>query len=630
MSWKQRLMKNPSLKDINTWPGINIIDLPRDKNKKFIRNKNIVSRVMLGEKIRNVSRDVNVTRQFISYLLKRCLAGQSYEEPNLTSGLIPQVKIYGGERKARLSMNNDSGARGAFQYILKNHSDIKARLDAMIKAYISDSVKGQNLTPAVVHKKFLELLLEKHWPSNQYPFDQQNLAVESCRKYFHKQSQCYLLAKARKRAIIPLNKPVQMYCFEEVEIDSQLMDINCNVVVDVDGVQSVLRVSRVALLLAIDVESNCILAYHLCLSKEPNQFDLLSLLVKIHSEWKPRDICLPNTQYEPGACLPGAISNEMRRLGIGKLKLDNAMAHHAYSIIDYVCGELGSTLNYGLPANPKSRNSVEYAFNRLNKYLHRFKSTTGSHPKDPNKESIRHHKKPPMLNIKELEDFLSVIMTGHNVQPQNVLGGKTPLEVLNEQCQQYPLQLNFKAESHCRSPFERIEKVKVYGYKHERRTPVVQFSGMRFRGPGINDVDLYGKKIIILINVNDIRTVKASTESGTYLGDLYVAKSWQKYPLSFKTYQKIKRVVKRKRLLTRDYQSGYFDSLLNEKHVPKKALEIIRVAREFQSDTVDLNNHQTHTKPVSNKTLNLPHNSNIKAWDINMFNETSGRNRDQQ
>ncbi|MFC3194301.1 hypothetical protein ACFODZ_08625 [Marinicella sediminis] len=629
MSWKKRLMQNPSLKDINTWPGINIIDLPRDKNKKFIRNKIIVSRVMLGEKISDVSRDVNVTRQFISYLLNRCLAGLPYEEPSLTSGLIPQLKILGGERKTRLSVNNDSGARGAFQYILKNHADIKVRLDAMIKAFVSDSVHGQNLSPAVVHKKFLELLIEKHWPSNQYPFDQQNLAVESCRKYFHKQSQCYLLAKARKRAIIPLNKPQQRYCFEEVEIDSQLMDINCNVVVDVDGVQSTLRVARLALLLAIDVESNCILAYHVCLSKEPNQYDLLSLLVKIHSEWKPRDICLPNTQYEPGACLPGAISNEMRRLGIGKLKLDNAMAHHAYSIIDYVCGELDSTLNYGLPANPKTRNSVEYAFNRLNKYLHRFKSTTGSNPKDPKKESLRHHKKPPMLNIKELEDFLSIIFTGHNIQPQNVLGGKNPLEVLHEHYQQYPLQLNYKAESHCRSPFERIEKVKVYGYKHERRTPVVQFSGMRYRGPGINDVQLYGEKVIILVNVKDIRTVKASTESGKYLGELFASKSWQKYPLSLKTYQKIKRVVKRQRLLTRDYQSGYFESLLNEKHVPNKALEIIRVAREFQSEAVGLKNQNLYVKPLRNKPSKLTRDIIIKPWDVSMFNNTSDRTDEQ-
>lgn len=629
LSWKKRLEQNPSLKDINYWPGIDIITLKKTNSKKFIRNKIIVSRVILGEKICKVAEDFPVSRQYISYLLNRCLAGFDYEEPNLTAGLVPNAKLYNGQRKSKLSINSNSGARGSFQYILNKHPDIKMELDSMIKAYVTDSVYGQNLTPGVFHKKFLELLVQKNWPTNKYPFDKGNLASETCRKYFHKQSQKFSLPKIDQREIVIPNKTLKKYCFEEVEIDSQLMDINCNIVVEVDGMKSTLRISRLTLIMAVDVASNCILAYHISYSKEPTQYDLLSLLVNIHSEWEPREICIPNTSYEPGACLPGALSKDFRSLGIGILKLDNALCHHAYSIKDYMCDELATTLNFGLPATPRSRNAIEYAFNRLNKFLHRFKSTTGSHHKDPNRESARLQKKPPLLNIKELEDFLSIILTGHNVMPQKVLRGKTPLDVLKEQFEQFPLLLNFKADSNKRNPFEIIERVKVYGYKKERKSPVVSFKGMKYRGPGINDIELFGKEIIILVDVKDIRAVKASTYDGKYLGELVAPKSWQNLPLSLTTYQKISKTINRKKLLSQDYQSGYFESLLKDKHQPKKATEIIRVTREFLSEYSRKKEEIASPIRISSKNTHISEVRNIKTWSPSLVKELLGSNNEQ-
>ncbi len=179
---------------------------------------------------------------------------------------------------------------------------------------------------------------------------------------------------------------------------------------------------------------------------------------------------------------------------------------------------------------------------------------------------------------------------------------------------EYPLQLSFKNNQYSINPFIFNKKVKVYSYKNENRSPSISYSGLKYVGNGLVNVDLLDKFINISIDVRDIRQLNAYSLDGKYLGELSAPKSWQSQPLSLTTLRHIKKQVKKQGMLSKDYHSGYFNHLLNKKHYPKVATEIVRVAREFGTNksTIKLSDNKVKNIEVSN--MGLDHKNGIAKW----------------
>ena len=201
IKWKSRLEMLPSLRDINTWPSVDQLSLSKNKRKNYIRNRQIVSKVLLGQKLKFVAIDHNATSPFISYLMRRCLSAEEDIEPALTAALIPGNTLQKGVRCDPLSeINNPRGSRGSFNYLLDTVTGLKDNLDKMLIAYIKKTKYSQNVTPKIFHAEFIRILRDNNWPQTRYPFDQVNLGYESCRKYFHlKLSELKIPKKRTKR-----------------------------------------------------------------------------------------------------------------------------------------------------------------------------------------------------------------------------------------------------------------------------------------------------------------------------------------------------------------------------------------------------------------------------------------------
>jgi len=93
-------------------------------------------------------------------------------------------------------------------------------------------------------------------------------------------------------------------------------------------------------------------------------------------------------------------------------------------------------------------------------------------------------------------------------------------------------------------------------------------------------VELTGTKIRIQYDRDDIRTLKAFTSTGDYIGDLRCSKSWRRFAHSIKTRKLINKHVSSNAFAMRDPFTGYFNHLLKNKNTPTLALELIRVYRE--------------------------------------------------
>lgn len=576
---REQIKRNPSLLRMETWEGLDSLMTVYERNKAFLKNKNIVAHFLDGNSITDTAKKYNVSVSKVYTLLDRTLgANNDHEAPMLAKGLIPNAFINKRGRSKALSKHDDRvGSRGAFEYLLNNVKGLKKHLDEHLKSFIERKPNSENLKPSKFHSYFKDYLeVKKNWPKFKYPFNTDSKASESCRQYYHKRLMELKMPKRKSNRII-YTAPIALKAYQEIQLDAQIMDVETAIAFFFRGREILLRVSRITLYIARDKATGCILSYHLSFTKHPNRYDVLKLLTNIHMKWSPMELTTPGLEYTPGACLPSSLGDTYQSIGFGIVRLDNAMAHLANIVREYLTEDLKVTMNLGLPATPKARNIAEQIFKDLNYYWQSFQSTTGSHVRDPNKETKKNRKKPPVLTIQALEEIVSVVITNENVTPKELLGSKTPLEALKEDVQNFPLWINYDQTYKNKNPFLSTKVVPVKTIKHENRTPHINFMKMRYKGNCLINPDLVGKKIIIQIDSRDIRTIKATTLDGKYLGVIKCPMSWQIFPLSLTTKQQVMKLVRIKKINSKDPLAGYFIYLLNNKHLPHIALELYKL-----------------------------------------------------
>lgn len=259
LNWKAQLDARPELRKIDNWPNIVAADLPVDKRRSFIRNRRAVALVLSGRPIKCVAKEVNLSGPRVSQILSRSLASQQDDVPALTKALVPGYRTNNGQRQKPLSkIDNKSGSRAAFKYLIDTLPGLESKLDEVILAGVNGANYSQNLTPESFHSEYLRLLIDLGWDANKYPFDQVKQGAESCRKYFHERRLILQMPKPNPARTVVGRKPI---CkpYQEVQIDSQIVDVNTSIVLEVNGQNVLTRISRLSLFMAIDVSTGCIL-----------------------------------------------------------------------------------------------------------------------------------------------------------------------------------------------------------------------------------------------------------------------------------------------------------------------------------------------------------------------------------
>lgn len=586
LNYKKRLELDPGLKDIKSWMTIDLSSLPEAVRDLAIKYYLIVKMFLDDQKIKDVAKEYNTSPSSVIRILNRVFSGEHNQPPALTKGLIPHARLRKSIRRSELSeFGNDLGAQCSFEALLRMLPGLDDYLRKVVKAYVNKRRYGENLTIKSFHGLFLRYLSDHNWPRDKYPFDQKKQGFESLRKYYH-----YLVAEAsipKSNTAKYLSRFPIKHAYSEIQIDSQTLDIHVSAYFDFNGMITPQRLSRVTLFIAIDVATDCILAYKVCYTESPTLNDLLDLLGLINMKWQPRKLTTPGLAYTPGACLPSSLSRSHQCAGIGIVSMDNAKCHHSKTIHDYVCNEMGACLKYGLPAHPKTRHVVEYAFKRLNEHIHRFSCTTGSSPVDPKRESMQNAKKPPVISIQALEDILSVVLTHHNTQPQNRLLGHSPLSMIEYQMSNCLLRINHHIVQNQPNPHFREKRVKVCWSVKEKRIPYVHFEGLRYSAPNVLDHTTINKQIIVKFNSKDIRQLEAFTLNGERLGTLNAPKSWQLYEHGIDSRKFILGLVRDKKISGHDPLHGALAYLYKHKELPKEALSLTRLYLEFSAPEKD-------------------------------------------
>jgi hypothetical protein len=585
IGWRERLQAEPGLRQIARWPMIPLDTLPATQRKPFLRNQQIVAQALAGAHVRQIARSFNVSPGRVSQVLNRALGGDQDTPPALMAGLVPYKRLCDHTRRQPLpTLGRPRGPACAFNALLTELPTLRQALDDMIEANLKNAPYAQRVTPQAFHGEFKRVLSEIHWPRDQYPYTDASLAYQSVRRYLHQRTNELKLARVRKqhaKTRIIVRDRVRFRAQRAMQIDEHTLDLRKRVHLLLDGNLMPLSMGRATVLVAVDVDTTCVLGYFLAPTRAPNQQDMLTLFDRCLSPWHPLSLATPGLRYAPGACFPSGLPAAFP-ISFGAVHLDNAWMHRARSVMAFVCETYGGSLHRGLPANPKVRQLVESLFNYIEKHLgHRMPSTTGSHPRDPIREARKNQKHPPLVTFQTVDEAISVVLTEYNVTPRPALGGATPLELFEYQCQNHYLRYVPPWLSQQWQPLIGSVILPVRWYKAEHRAPLVNFMYARYQGPGLFKVAAKDNRVRVEFDRRDLRTLHAYSLAGKDLGELIVQSTWRRFPHTLATRQWIHKNSKAFRLNMRDPLTSFFRLLLEDRANLSSGLSLLRVYSEF-------------------------------------------------
>ncbi|MDR9423657.1 MAG: Mu transposase C-terminal domain-containing protein [Marinobacter sp.] len=608
LTWRERLVAEPEWRDIANWPLVDTQRLSSPHQRRYHKNLRIAAGVLQGTPLKVVASEVGVSPGRVSQLMERCLGGPEDAPPALTRGLIPFLKVKRSGRSSTLpTLEQPAGSRCAFSHLLATVPGLEDTLTKQIRLAAQRSRRGQNLTPKALHAHFIAYLESQNWPRDAYPFTSASRGYESVRRFLQRAKTDFLMPSDPKRATGPRTTPVT--AFQEIQIDEAHIDCKGAAAVVLHKRMKPIRLSRISLLLARDVGTGCYLASTIAPDVHPNAADVLALLEQLVLPWEPLELTTPGLSYIATAGFPSALGESYCRPAFGLVRMDNALAHLSHQVRRMVCDHLGAASNFGLPKAPKARALIEQAFRRLNIDIHRFPSTTGSHPADPLREPNKLQKEPPFVSLRALEEAVSILLTEHNHRPLGNQGGVTPMEQMEYQMANHLIPLRSGSLGPGLKPFERMQAATVRkGFTAEQ--PRINFQGCQYEGAALNSATLIGQQVNIVFDIRDIRHLRVITLEGSPLGTVSAPTTWLKFAHSLSMRKRINRMVKERFLSRRDPLGGYFNYTMAHRHLPKEALTMVSLAAQGAIDDENTLSHKgntevatTHDTPALNAAL---------------------------
>ncbi|MCU7871758.1 MAG: Mu transposase C-terminal domain-containing protein [Candidatus Thiodiazotropha sp. (ex Lucinoma borealis)] len=614
----------PSLRDFNNWPDIPLSSVDPAYRSKFDRNKRIICAVLQGKRYARIALEYGLSKGRISKLLKKALGGDEKTPPLLTRALIPHKHHSVPKRRAPLSsISENKGSRCSFRYLLENVNGLKDKLDKIIQESIDDNPRASNITPEFFHSSFLLFLDEANHPKSLYPYTEKTQAYESLRQYLIRRRDELELLKIEKKntvrqVISPMKRP--FYYGREVQLDEHTYNAQSTIYLDFDDNLIPIRIARFSVVVLSDVDTTAALNFFVALTLSPSQFDILQTLESASIHREIADLQTPGIWLPPGHAFPNNISNESASVAFDSVAMDNALAHCAESVADYVCDSHFGTVRMGLPGQPLSRRVVESANRVLSKYARLHKSTTGTNVADPVRESKKNRKHPPIVTLFNLEEMIYAFLARHNNRSANHLGGSTPLEMVKQSIMQHPVRILPSSHRQAQSAFRRRVTAKVKWLRHEHRNPHIHFCHCRYQGDFLNNSNLIDKDVIIDYDYRDIRFLEVYSLNAEHLGRVHAPKSWLRYPHGIKTRQYIDAYTRMHRKFLKDPLVEFFWIQLNRPNSEKGALNAIRLYREYMSDQyqtgipIVTQTPSKERKISSHSKLNTTDSQHIKPW----------------
>lgn len=612
--WKrsESLVGIPS---VDTWPTVDIVSLSPERRELFVARAEAVRLYVRGYPGAEISERTGVPFSSLPELTRRCVELCQDGQIMGFRALIPYRHSKAYERKATVKckrQEQQGGHSGALGALLSRFPEIEIKLAILIKKEAKNrQIHEHRIRPKDLHRIFLSYLRLNGVSHSEWPFNTkfqgirsiQNFMKEVLNAHFDKavnsrEEQSAKAHLAVGRAIVPLIGYEEPY--DAVELDAYDINAFFSVAFQTpEGKETDVLLERLWLLVMIDRVSGAVLSYSVVYSSEVSANDVLGVIRNaVTKPWKPKELTIPGLAYPDAGGLPSGVFPECEGAAWGCILLDGALVHLAKAVYETARRNLGFIVNWGPAGHFERRPNVERFFKSISDDIFmRFPSTAGANPGNGRAVNAEKNAARYRIRASEVEEVLDVYMAQFNATPSEGLSYRSPLEYIGHYVngeQKHFIVRHLPQSMHVSGTLMSVRKeCTVRGGQQSGRRPYIELDRARYTSSVLSQLSaLIGKKIVIEIDEEDLRQVKAYLLTGAELGFLRATGKWAVTKHSRKTRQAINKLMHRRVLVVSEFDDpiqvylrylgnrGGLSRIGNEVPVPSNATEATRVARE--------------------------------------------------
>lgn len=543
---------DPVLKTPSTWPIVDTNKLEVAAKEIYHKRYNAIFAYFEGASHKSIQQKWNLNRGEIKRLRDRFLTIHPDGRIWGPRALIPGTRIKPYLR-TKPPKSKDKGRQqhpGELTRLFSIHANVKEKVYRHFLRR-SRGASEKYIPISSSHNVFIKACREAGVRSGEYPFNTKYLGIRSLSRHLKKLLTSDLLAVVRAQygssaanslktgTGIVRNSPVRLP-YQRVEFDAHRIHaiFILKVPVQSGGYIEVL-LERPWLLLLIDTISRNVLSWHLSMSSEYNDADVMRCLRKAIQPWKRNNLSIEGLSFHPSAGMPSEVFPDLHWALWDELCFDNAKAHLSNWVVTQVTSVLGCSINAGAVRVPERRAIVESFFGYLAEaYIHRLPNTTGNGPKDHRVEGSEEAALRYKIHINYLYELIEVIISNYNGTPLSALQWRSPLELMRYYLEEEKIIIQ-KLQPHERHKTKLLSMKlirPVRGNIKKGRRPYINYERARYTNEVLaRSPELIGTELSILVDVDDVTSVLAVLPNGTELGYLTAIGGWGRTPHSLAT-----------------------------------------------------------------------------------------------
>lgn len=597
-----------SMPPIITWPTAIADGMKKKHQELFDARVSAIKRYFDGEPVKEIERVTGIHAKQLPTLAKKCL--QISDDGRILGfrALLPYVRSKPHERskpfKAKFP-EAQGGYAGALNSLLMRFPDAEPMLVKMIlQEKKNGEIHEHKISPQALHRIFIKFVKEKGVTEQQWPLNCKFRGVRSIQKYMKdlldrefakgvsargdSPARAHINVGTGERSLITFSE-----AYDCVEIDAYKIEAHMSVEIETpEGTYAYVLLERLWLIAAVEWLSEALLSYSIVYRSEITADDVVKVIRDAATgKWAPMTLTLP-LEYPPGGGLPSGVIDDAQGAQWTVTMLDGALAHLATSVHDKCRKAFGFAINWGAVGRFERRSHVEGFFSRVaNQLFKRLPSTTGSSPQNGRADDAEKKAVEYRIVAADVEQVLDVVAAEMNHLPGGAFN-ITPLETLrvffeDKRKMFLPRRLPDCALENARTLLTK-ESHTVRGGRETGRRPYVQVDRARYTNDVLcNAGHLVGKKIVLVIDEDDMRQIKAYLPDGGELGVLKAMGKWGLTKHSRRTRKAINRLCHRRILVLSEFDDpvqAYLRLLStttkNKSVSAQNATELTRVSKE--------------------------------------------------
>lgn len=534
----------PEQRSIETWPSVDTSKMSSSDRDLYERRYQAICGYMRAERIKVLTQLWGLSQWEIRRLRNRCL--KVHPDGRLWGfrALIPRIRTVEYLRIAAPSSNMGSHLAGNGGLLTQLFHQKPKIMEAVYSFYLKKTQGPHEPRMPIksIHKRFLIACREAGVKGDEFPFNMKYLAIRSLATHLRGLQTTELKASVLSRfgaeaartlktgtgQKSPLNVtlPLQRVQFDGHKIDAIFI---VKIPLPGGGFENVV-LHRPWLLIIQDVASRAILGWHLSLNREYTKDDVLRC---VRNSIEPR----PAVQYTvPGLVphkdsgMPSTAIPEMAWAVWAELMYDNGKANLAEWVRNQLSNVLNCTVNAGPVRSPERRGIIEALFRVLEENsFHRMPNTTGGSPSDKRRSEPVNSALQYNITLDHLYEILSVVIENYNGRPHTHLSYRTPLEMLRLYINydHGPIRHLYPDERSRITLLDMNAERVVRGDITKGRRPYIEFEGERYTNQVLARMpELIGTTLTLIVNTEDLRTLKAFLSNGSELGLLEAIGKW--------------------------------------------------------------------------------------------------------